>query len=154
MSTQIDETNEQIIAALVRDARQSNREVGKALGLSEATVRKRLSRMIDERQVKLTAVCDAAAMGVKVSAIVRLRARPAEVRNVVASVQDLDNVSFVALSAGRFNIMLIVACESRGALASFIHGTLKKRSGIDALEVVEFVDVVKHRLDLILVPKD
>ena len=52
----IDHLDAKMIALLQKDGRLSNIEIGKTVGISEATVRNRLKRLIDEGYIQIVAV--------------------------------------------------------------------------------------------------
>jgi len=59
----LDAVDRQIISLLQQDGRTSNVEVASQVGVSEATVRKRLDRLLDEGVVRITAVPNATKVG-------------------------------------------------------------------------------------------
>ena len=54
----LDAIDSEIISLLQKDGRATNIHIAKTIGISEATVRNRLQRLIDERIVQIVAVCD------------------------------------------------------------------------------------------------
>ena len=119
--TKIDAVDEQIIALLTEDARTSNREVARLIGLSETGVRKRLKRLNATNAVKITAVVDRAKVGLEVLVFVRLTTTPATARRIVEAAAALDFISFAALTTGRHNVVLCVLVEDHRILADKIH---------------------------------
>ncbi len=59
----LDSIDRQMVRVLQRDGRASNVEIARQVGVSEATVRKRLDRLVSEGVVRITAVPDAARVG-------------------------------------------------------------------------------------------
>ena len=56
MRRELDSTDAAIVARLSQDARLSNREIAEELGVTEGTVRARVKRMEEEKQIRITAV--------------------------------------------------------------------------------------------------
>ncbi len=54
----LDESSKDIISLLQRDGRKSYAEIGKAVGLSEAAVRQRVSKLTDAGIMQIVAVTD------------------------------------------------------------------------------------------------
>ena len=52
----LDDLDRRILDRLAQDARISNRRVAEELGVTEGTVRARIKRMQDERQIRITAL--------------------------------------------------------------------------------------------------
>lgn len=149
----LDEIDQQIVAMLTRDARISNREVARLIGLSEAGVRKRLKRLSESGLARIAVVTDPGAVGLNAAVLVRIQVAPAVCRSVAESIARLEVVSFVALMTGRFNIVLLITARNRQEVAEIIHGQLRTKLGVNALEAIEIVSIAKHRLDLALVTR-
>lgn len=148
-----DEIDENIISVLTRDARTSNREVARIVGLSDTGVRKRLKRFSSTGVAKVTAVVNPASVGLSASAFIRLQTTPAVARSVVDAAAQLSFVSFAALTAGRFNVLFLVLAKDQDDLAEMVHEHFRCWEGIRLIEVVQLIGVTKHRLDLTLINK-
>src|SRR5436309_7837643 len=66
----VDQIDRAIIRVLQRDGRTSNTEIGRALGLTETTIRKRIGRLVGDGLVNIVAVPTPAAVGMTTSAII------------------------------------------------------------------------------------
>lgn len=150
----IDELDQRIIGLLTEDARISNREAARLLGISDTAVRKRLKRLSDAGAAKITAVADSAALGLTTAALVRVQTAPEAAREVVETMAKFEEVSFAALMTGRFNIVLLVTATSRQAVADIIHMHLRRRIGVHRVETIEIVSVAKHNLEIALISRD
>ena len=56
MKKTLDEVDRQILERLSGDARTSNRQIATELGVTEGTVRARIKRMEEQKQIRITAV--------------------------------------------------------------------------------------------------
>lgn len=144
---EMDQIDRDIIALLKRDGRMSNREAARALNISEGTVRNRLRRLMDEKVVQLAAVVGAAASGLAASAFVRMSVEGAKARQIATEAAAFEEVSFVGLTAGRFNVLVLVSVRDRQALVTFVHSKLGLLSGVKTLDTREIVRTFKHRFD-------
>lgn len=147
----LDEVDKEIVALLIEDARISNREASRRLGISDTVVRKRLRRLSDSGLAKITAVTDYVAMGLTTTVLVRVVTAPRVAREVVEEMAKFEEISFAALTTGRFNIVLLMSARSRREVADVIHKHLRSWSGVHLVETLELVETVKHRLDVALV---
>lgn len=147
----LDATDEKIIAVLTEDARTSNREVARIVGLSDTGVRKRLKRLNASGAAKVTAVVHPASAGLTLSAFVRLQTSPAVARKVAKESAKLDSVSFVALASGRFNVIVLVLAHDERELGELIHNHFRCWEGVHTIETVRIAGTTKHSLDLILI---
>jgi len=144
-----DELDTKIMDILAADARTSNREVARNLGISEGAVRKRLKRLEDAGAARVAAIVAPRAMGLDLLAFVRLETQPSATRRVAEAAAKLENVSFVALTTGRYNIVAFVIAESRKILADILHDEMRQWPGVVSIQTVEIIDAVKHRADIV-----
>lgn len=149
----LDELDHKIITLLTEDARISNREAARILGVSDTVVRKRLKRLADSGLAKITAVTDSEALGLTTTAVIRIVASPAIAREVVETMARFEEVTFAALMTGRFNIVILVSTRTRREVANIIHMHLRQWTGVHHVETIEVVYVVKHNLDIALVSR-
>lgn len=148
----LDPINERIIAILSDNARTSNREVAQAIGISETAVRKRLKRLEQEKLAKVTALVSDVAGGKTVAAFVRMRTTPASAHAVADALTRHEAATYVALTAGRFNITALVTTEDRAKLVQLLHSELRSLPGVQSIDVTELVRIAKMRLDIVLIP--
>ena len=66
----LDETNKRIVTLLQEDGRRSYVSIGKEIGLSEAAVRLRVQRMLDDGIMQIVAVTNPMDVGFKRQAMV------------------------------------------------------------------------------------
>ena len=145
----VDGTDNAILELLRQNGRMSNREVGRALGVSEGTVRQRIRKLIDSKAMRLGLVTDFEASGLSVSVIVRIKAAPMLIRNIAATIAQIDSVTFVGLTLGRFDIIVIFVTKSRIEAAEMINDRIAQIEGILGIEMQEPVGFAKHRHDLV-----
>jgi DNA-binding Lrp family transcriptional regulator len=79
LSIKIDATDTAILELLRQNGRMSNREVGRALDISEGTVRQRLRKMVEGGAMRLGVVTDIHTAGQAVGVTVRIKALPARI---------------------------------------------------------------------------
>ena len=102
-----DHLDEQILEILTKDARISNREVGRLLNVSDVTIGKRLKSMQRAGSIRLAALIDPAALGLNCAAFIRLKVVPAMAREIAAAASELKEVPFVALTGGTHNVVTL-----------------------------------------------
>jgi Lrp/AsnC family transcriptional regulator for asnA, asnC and gidA len=92
----LDEINYKILEILMRDARTPFTDVGRDLGISDATVHVRVKRMMDEGIIKkYTIVVDEEALGRKVHGFVLINVNPGSLENVAKQLVQNERVSAV-----------------------------------------------------------
>jgi Lrp/AsnC family transcriptional regulator, regulator for asnA, asnC and gidA len=147
----LDQVDRNIVALLKRDGRMSNREIARSLDVSEGTVRNRLRRLLDAKAIQLAAVMGVGVTGLSAIAVVRMNVEPSKARSVAAVAAACEEISFSALTAGRYNVTLLVQVRTRDELVDFIHSRLALLDGVTALDTRELVRTVKHRFDRVLI---
>src|SRR5947209_11034377 len=88
----VDDVDRQIIRLLQRDGRASNTEIGRALGLTETTIRKRVARLVNEGLISIVAVPTPAAVGMTTSAIIGISVQLQHIHEVSDQLGSLPEV--------------------------------------------------------------
>ncbi|MCW3015412.1 MAG: transcriptional regulator, AsnC family [Solirubrobacterales bacterium] len=140
----VDALDLQIIGALQRDARSSNRSVAAELDVSEGTVRGRLRRMEDDHLIRIRAVSDVESFGFGAAAVVGVHARDGRIDGAADQLMRLDGVAAVIRSLGEFDFMLIVLAESRVALLDVVLTQIQDIPEIRSTETFESAGTLKH----------
>jgi Lrp/AsnC family transcriptional regulator for asnA, asnC and gidA len=92
----LDEIDYKILEILRRDARTPFTDVGRDLGISDATVHVRVKRMMDEGIIKkYTVVVDEEALGRKVHGFVLINVNPGSLEDVAKQLVQNERVSAV-----------------------------------------------------------
>lgn len=145
----LDATDNAILDLLKDNARVSNREVARVLGMSEGLVRQRLKKMTDAKAIRLGLVADMATAGYTATVIVRLRTVPSEARRIADAVARLDCCAFSGLTLGRFDVLIYLIGQTRQELADVIDTHIAPLKGVVEVDVREPVGSAKQRFDLV-----
>ena len=90
---QIDDIDMQLLAELEEDARLSNAELGRRVGLSAPAVAERVARLVESGAITgFHAAVDPRALGLTLSAILRIRPAPRELPKVAQLARDTPEV--------------------------------------------------------------
>ena len=106
----LDEISKQIIEQLQTDGRRSYAAIGKAVELSEAAVRQRVQRLHEAGIMQVVAVTDPLKLGFRRQAMIGLRC-DGDVQLVADRLAAMDEIDYVVLTAGSFDLLLEVVCE-------------------------------------------
>src|SRR5215213_8286780 len=115
----LDEVSKAIIDQLQQDGRRSYAAIGKVVGLSEAAVRQRVQRLIDNGVMQVVAVTDPLSLGLRRMAMIGLRTE-GDVSAITDKIGDFDDVDYVVETAGSFDILIEVVVEDDAALLELI----------------------------------
>jgi Lrp/AsnC family transcriptional regulator for asnA, asnC and gidA len=106
----LDDIAKAIIEQLQADGRQSYAAIGKAVGLSEAAVRQRVQRLHEAGVMQIVAVTDPLRLGFRRQAMIGLRCE-GDLEKVADDLAAMDEIDYVVLTAGSFDLLLEVVCE-------------------------------------------
>ena len=137
----LDDVSKAIIEELQQDGRRSYAAIGKVVGLSEAAVRQRVQRLIDHGVMQVVAVTDPLQLGFARQAMIGIRTR-GELEAVADKIAELDEVDYVVVTAGSYDLLVEVVCESDEAL---LHVLAHKFRAIDDVISTETFMYLKLR---------
>ena len=106
----LDGISKRIIEQLQQDGRRSYAAIGKAVGLSEAAVRQRVQRLIDGGVMQIVAVTDPLTLGFHRQTMIALKC-DGDLEKVADQLAGIEEVDYVVITAGSFDLLLEVVCE-------------------------------------------
>ena len=140
---ELDDTDKAIIRALQIDGRAPYSKLGPAVGLSQAAARQRVQRLVDRGVMQVVAVTDPATLGFAVQAMVAVSVT-GDVRSVAAAVGGLDDVEYVVITAGRYDLLVEVVCADMASLLDLVNDRIRATEGVAATEVFTYLSLVKQ----------
>jgi Lrp/AsnC family transcriptional regulator for asnA, asnC and gidA len=120
----IDALDEQIVTLLQADGRRSYGDIGKAVGLSEAATRQRVNRLRDAGVMRIVAIVDPIQLGRGVVATMGVRVS-GDTRRVAARLADVPEIEYVVLTAGSFDLIAELVCETEEELLRVINESVR-----------------------------
>lgn len=148
----IDETDRGIIRILQHDGRVSNTEIGRTLGLTETTIRKRIARLIDAELVNIVAMPTPQAIGMTTSAIIGISIELSALEAAMSDLATYAEVSYVGASTGRYDLIIEAFFSDHGHLLEFVTQTLGSMEGVREVEVSLILRVSKFSYEWIMPP--
>ena len=139
----VDEVGKQLIEELQQDGRRSYAALAKSVGLSEAAVRQRVQRMVDSGVMQVVAVTDPLQVGFHRQAMVGLRVEGDLVR-VADEVAKIDEVDYVVITAGSFDILLELVCEDDDHLLRVLSERIRVLPGVRDTETFVYLKLAKQ----------
>jgi Lrp/AsnC family transcriptional regulator for asnA, asnC and gidA len=143
MATEIDGSDRAIIEQLQIDGRQTYGRIGEAVGLSEATVRQRVGRLLRSDAIRIVAVVDPARLGFRVRATVGLRL-DGRSDEVVAQLEPIPEIDYVVSTAGRFDLLIEVQCDDQERFYELLNDTIKVIPGVRDTETFMYLKLHKQ----------
>lgn len=140
----IDSIDRALIAAVARDARMSLTDLAEAINVSRSTAHSRLQRLRDEHVITgFTATVDPVALGFGVAAAVFVDIEQHDWRALRAELAAIPGVEYLAMCAGRFDLMLIARAASIGALRDVLLERIQRLDGVRSTETVIILDELR-----------
>jgi Lrp/AsnC family transcriptional regulator, regulator for asnA, asnC and gidA len=139
----IDGVAKRIIEELQHDGRRSYAALAKTIGLSEAAVRQRVQRLIDTGVMQVVAVTDPLQLGFNRQAMVGLRV-DGDLIEVADRLAEIEEVDYVVLTAGSFDILLEVVCEDDDHLLRLLSERIRRLPGVRDTETFVYLKLAKQ----------
>jgi len=142
-SAVLDEVSKGIIEQLQEDGRRSYAEIGKAVGLSEAAVRQRVQKLTDAGVMQVVAVTDPMQLGFYRQAMIGLKVTGDTV-SVAEELGRIPAIDYVVLTAGSFDILAEVVCESDDDLIELLNQRIRTIDGVLSTETFVYLKLHKQ----------
>jgi Lrp/AsnC family transcriptional regulator for asnA, asnC and gidA len=139
----LDDVSKAIIEELQLDGRRSYAAIGKAVGLSEAAVRQRVQRLTDAGVMQVVAVTDPLELGFARQAMVGIKAEGA-LEPIADELAKMDEIEYVVITAGSFDLLAEVLCESDEHLLRVLSDRIRAIPGVKVTETFVYLKLVKQ----------
>ncbi|HEX2765957.1 MAG TPA: Lrp/AsnC family transcriptional regulator [Candidatus Limnocylindria bacterium] len=140
----LDDLDKAIIKALQQDGRRPYAQIGRDLHVPEATVRQRAERLITRGVVQVVGVTDPLAMGFQQPALIGLKVDPGKLDRIAEEIAALDEVTYVVITAGRYDLFCEVVCEDNDHLLRVLTDRFAGIDGIRSTETLVELRFVKE----------
>jgi Lrp/AsnC family transcriptional regulator for asnA, asnC and gidA len=139
----LDDNAKRIIELLQGDGRMSYSAIAKDVGLSEAAVRHRVQKLIEGGVVQIVAVTDAMQMGFARQAMIGIKVT-GDVQEVAAKLGAMDELDYIVITTGRFDILAELVAESDDQLLDIISRRVSTIEGVVTTETFVYMRLVKQ----------
>ncbi len=145
-AARLDVSAKRIIELLQVDGRLSYAAIAKEVGLSEAAVRQRVQRLLDQGVMQIVAVTDPLQVGFRRQAMIGIRTNGdlAKVGDAVAAIPE---VAYVVTTAGSFDLLAEVVCEDDDHLLDVLTQELRTMEGVVSTETFVYLKLNKQHYD-------
>jgi Lrp/AsnC family transcriptional regulator, regulator for asnA, asnC and gidA len=139
----LDDVNKRIIEQLQQDGRMSYAALAKIVGLSEAAVRQRVQRMLDNDVMQIVAVTDPLALGFARQVMVGLKVE-GDMRSVAAQLAKIPEVDYVVICAGAYDLLAELVCTDDDHLLSLLNDQIRAIPGVTGTETFVYLKLTKQ----------
>ena len=143
----LDDLDRKIIEHLQGNGRLSNAAIARALGVTEATVRHRIERLISNGFIRITAVINPRKTAYQVDVIIWVRLERGKARASAERIAQFPNVVYVGLTTGRYDLLVEALFESDEELFEFLTSKLSRSLGVTQSETYHVLRTVKINYD-------
>ncbi|ROR64706.1 Lrp/AsnC family transcriptional regulator [Agrococcus jenensis] len=133
-----DAQDKAIIAELQRDGRAPYAAIAETVGLSETAVRKRVKRLTDAGVMQIVAVTDPMQLGFARQAMIGIRVS-GELEPVAEAVSALGEVDYVVITAGSYDVLAEVVCESDAHLLELVSQRIRSIDGVRETDTLMYL---------------
>ena len=131
----VDAIDKGIIEALQANGREPFRRIAVTLGVSEATIRARYAKLVEDEILQVTGVTNPLGLGFDAQAMVGVRTAGAPDR-VADEIAQWHEASYVVVVAGQFDILVELVCADRRGLLDV---TNRIRAHADVISTESFL---------------
>lgn len=143
-SPAVDDIDLQIIAALQKDGRVAFAQIAEQLNVSPGMIRLRYNRLVEQGYLKVVAITNPLRMGFKTMAMIGIRADGSKILDVAKKISKLEEVIYMIIASGRFDIFAEVVCRDHEHLLRFITEKLSTIDGVRESESFLHLKIVKE----------
>jgi Lrp/AsnC family transcriptional regulator for asnA, asnC and gidA len=140
---ELDTLDRAIISQLQQDGRRPFRAIARSLGVGEATVRFRASRLQEEGILRILALADPYALGYAVQAAVLVRVTPGAHARVADTLTEWPEVMYLSSCAGEADLYMHIICRDHDDLWRLLAERLGSVDGVIATET--FMELRVHK---------
>jgi Lrp/AsnC family transcriptional regulator for asnA, asnC and gidA len=139
----IDETDLKLIEELRGDGRATYATLATKLGVSKATVSRKIDRLIKDDALRIIGVTDPKKIGNIVSAMIALNVAFNKIDDVCFQLVDNPKVHLLFSSFGRYDVFLLTHAPNEEMLTRFIKDELSQIEGVKDVETFYIISQFK-----------
>ena len=143
----LDQVDCRMIELLQKDGRISNTEIAKKIGISEATVRTRLNRLIREEFIQIVAVSNPMKLGFDMVGNIRIHVEIKKMTKIIRELKKLKPLWFIVQTTGGTGIDTEFVVKSLDELNDLIFEKINKIDGVVKTETSLFLKYIKRQYD-------
>jgi Lrp/AsnC family transcriptional regulator for asnA, asnC and gidA len=143
-SESLDEIDLYILAALRKDGREAFSQIAEQLKVSPGMIRQRYNRLVEDGYLKVVAITNPIQRGFKTMALIGVHTDGHRMLEVADKIAKLDEVVYLVVVSGRYDILIEVFCRDHEDLLKFITEKLYSVEGVRETETFMHLRIVKE----------
>jgi Lrp/AsnC family transcriptional regulator for asnA, asnC and gidA len=143
----IDTIDSKMISLLQKDGRISNIEIAKQLGVSEATVRTRMKRLIDEGFIQIVAVSNPFRLGFEITGDLYIHVEVKKIEEVIKALKKIKALWYIVVTTGDNNINAEFVAKTLEDLNDLVYNRISHIDGVIRVETSVIMKYVKRNYE-------
>ncbi len=128
---ELDKIDKKIVDVLIEDGRLTSSEIARRLeNVSERVVRYRITQLLDEGVIRISAVPNPKKLGYTVIADTKLQVESGRVLEVARALAELDRITYVGCSIGEGDVGVQIVARDNEELYNFITEVIGRMPGV------------------------
>jgi Lrp/AsnC family transcriptional regulator, regulator for asnA, asnC and gidA len=145
--TQLDDLDRKIVVLLQDDGKRSNREIARILNTNEASVRRRVKRLLDEEIIDIIAVANPLKTGFDSIVLFQMQIEALKLESISEELLKLPELRFIAFITGRYDVIAEAWFKNNNEVTEFITNKLSSIEGILRIETAPILKMIKYAYD-------
>lgn len=133
------------MAILQDDGRTPYTTIAEALGVAEGTIRKRVSKLIEDGVLRIVGVVDPKMVAQSTIAIVGIHTEGEPVNSIVAQLAEIKEVRYIGVCAGTYDLIVEIVVGSNEELFDTLTHRVRQIPGIASSDTSLVMKVCKER---------
>jgi Lrp/AsnC family transcriptional regulator for asnA, asnC and gidA len=125
----MDSLDQELIDLLQQDASRSSIELAKQLHVSSITIRRRLKKLMQSGALRIVGLVNYDKIGLPLFALITLHVVAEKIDSVMHLLNKRPEVTWVATTTGRFDLILVAHFRSTSELSAFVQKELPRLEG-------------------------
>ncbi len=144
--SQQDELNQSIIALLKHDGRRPYSEIANKLGVSEGTIRNRVTSMKKEGMLRIVAIADPVSAEYKSDAMLGIKVAPGHSIHAVSErLAQSRDVVYILWVTGRYDLLVEIVSNNRDNFLKFLDDQVHSKEDIVSCETMSGLKNFKNQ---------
>ena len=139
----LDPIDQSLVRLLQKDGRRPYTQLAKEVGLSEAAVRQRVQRLLDQGTMQIVAVTDPLQLGLARQAMIMIRVE-GDVRAVADELERIPEVDYLVLTAGSVDLIAEVVVTDDESLLELLNDRIRSVQGVVGTETIMYLALRKQ----------
>jgi Lrp/AsnC family transcriptional regulator for asnA, asnC and gidA len=139
----LDKIDRAIIEHLQSDGRAPYTKLSAAVGLSEAAVRQRVQRLLENGVMQVVAVTDPLQLGYRRMAMIGVRAE-GDLNVLAEKISSIAEVAYVVVTAGSFDLLVEAVVEDDERLLDLVNDRVRALPGVRSTEIFIYLRIQKQ----------